>query len=47
MICILKFTKEQNSVKGAGRVTVLVLCALSYNALSLYQVFPKYAIVQS
>ena len=42
MICILKFTKGHNSVKSVGVVRILVLCTLSDNALSLYQVLPKY-----
>ena len=42
MICILKFAKGHNSVKNVGGVMVLVLFALSDNALYLYHVLPKY-----
>ena len=35
MICILKFAKEHYSVKTVGGVMVLVLSALSDNALYL------------
>ena len=35
-ICKLKFAKGNNSVKDVGGVTVLVLSALSDNALYLY-----------
>ena len=38
----LKITKGYNSVNNVGRVTVLVLCTLSDDALHLYQVLWKY-----
>ena len=44
MICIRKFAKGHNSVKNFGGAIVLVLSALSVNALYLYQVLPKYVI---
>ena len=44
-ICILKFAKEQNSVKSVGRVKILVLCTSSDIGLYLYQVLPKYLTV--
>ena len=37
-ICIRKFTKEYNSVKSVGEITVLVLCTSSDNTLCSYQV---------
>ena len=42
VICIMKFTKEHNSVKSVDGVIVPVLCTSSDNALYLYQVLPKY-----
>ena len=38
----MKFTKEHNSIKNVGGVTVLVLCTLPDNALYLSQVLRKY-----
>ena len=35
---IFKFSKENNSVKNVGGVTVLILCLLSNVALYLYNV---------
>ena len=42
MICMMKFTKENNSVKSVCGVRVLDLCTSFDNALYLYQVLPKY-----
>ena len=39
---ILKFTKEYDSIKIVGGVTVLVLCTSPDNALYLSQVLRKY-----
>ena len=39
-----KFAKGHNSVKTVGGVMVLILSALSVNALYLYQVLSKYLI---
>ena len=41
-ICILKFTKENNSVKSVGGVIVLVMFTSPGDALYWYQVWPKY-----
>ena len=40
----MKFINEanNNSVKSAGGVRVLVLCTLSDNVLYLYQILPKF-----
>ena len=44
MISILKFAKGHNPVENVDGVMVLVLSALSVNALYLYQGLPKYLI---
>ena len=38
MIFMGKISKENNSVKNVGRVTVFVLCTLSGDGLYLYKV---------
>ena len=42
MISLLRFSKEHNSIKNVGGVTVLNLCSSSDHALHLNQVSQKY-----
>ena len=44
MVCILKFSKEHNSVNSVDEVMVLVLNTSSDSVLYLYQVLSKYLI---
>ena len=41
MLCILKFTKGNNSVKSVVGATVLVLCTVSDDALYVYHKFQE------
>ena len=44
MVCILKFSKGNNSVNSVGGVVAFVLSTLSDSVLCLYQVLWKYLI---
>ena len=44
MVCLLKFSKEHNSVNSVDGIMVLVLSTLSDSVLYLYQVLAKYLI---